>query len=414
MRPWPVMEPPAPTSRQFVKPRLFEARVALLFSAIFVSVGFHLPYFPLWLASQGLDANQIAIVLSAPLFLRLLTTPLVTMLADRVPERADLLLGMVAMTALLSLGYLLPLSYALIVALSVVLHVFWTPHGPLVDSIALSGVRRFGVDYTRIRTWGSVAFVSANFSGGFIIAWWSAGAVPYVISGALLLACGVCLFAPRLGRPRRDSPLSAAALRGAPSILTRNFIVFIAAAGIINSSHGLLFSFGTIFWRDVGIDERTIGFLWSFMVFAEIGMMVVFQRLFGRFSAPRLLLIAGAGAVVRWVTFPLIEPLGLGVAGYFVVQSLHAFSTVFVMLSVPKMISETIDEDRMGAAQGATFFAHGLAMAIVMLASGPIYGSLGGTGFYLMAGVACIGASLLLTLSPRDRETAATRESRDR
>lgn len=407
------MAEPAPPEEQFVKPRHFELRVALLFSAIFVSVGFHLPYFPLWLQASGFDANQIAFVLSAPLFLRLITTPLITMLADRLPERADLLIAVVGITALLSLGYLLPPTYGFVLGLSVILHVFWTPHAPLVDSIALSGVRRFGVDYARIRKWGSIAFVSANFSGGFIIAWWSASAVPVVISAGLGLAFVVCFFAPRLGRPRRSSPLSAAALRDAPGLLTRNFVLFIAAAGIINSSHGLLFSFGSIYFRDVGIDERTIGFLYSWMVLAEIGMMLVFQRVFGPFSAPALVMIAGAGAVLRWALMPLVEPSGAGVAGFFAVQSLHAVSTVFLLLGVPKMIAETIGEERMGAAQGAAFFASGLSMGLVTLVSGGIYSALGASGFYLMAAVAAFGASLLLFISPTVQAVVATPPSRD-
>ena len=45
---------------QLVKPRHFEWRVSFLFAMLFLSMGAHLPYFPLWLESKGFDAEQIA------------------------------------------------------------------------------------------------------------------------------------------------------------------------------------------------------------------------------------------------------------------------------------------------------------------------------------------------------------------
>ena len=408
------MSDPAPASEQFAKPRHFELRLSLLFGSIFASVGFHLPYFPLWLERNGLDANQIALVLSVPLFLRLVTTPVITALADRLPERANMLILMIGLTALLSLGYVFgPPTYLFVLVLSVVLHVAWTPHGPLADSLALSGVRRFGTDYPSIRKWGSTAFLCANLGGGFIVGTWGADAVPVIISAGLWTAFCVSLAAPRLGRPRRDSPLSAAALRDAPKLFSRPFIVVVAAAGIINSSHGLLFSFGSIYWREIGIAESVIGFLWAFMVLCEIGLMMVFRRFFGAVAAPRLLAVAGIAAALRWLMFPFIAPLELGLPGHFLVQSLHALSTGLLLLGVPKMVAETVGEERLGAAQGAAFFASGLCMAQVMLVSGAIYAGLGVDGFYLMAAIALAGTVLLLFVSPTGRARGAIPRSPD-
>jgi PPP family 3-phenylpropionic acid transporter len=408
-----MMADPAPQPVEFVKPWRFEMRSALLYAAIFIAPGFHLPYFPLWLQENGFDANQIAIALSAPLFLRLFTTPMITAFADRTAERANVLVAVVGISALLSLGYLLPPTFVFVLALSVVIQIFWTPHAPLIDSIVLSGVRRFGVDYPSVRKWGSASFLCANFGGGLIVGMWGINAVPVIIAIGLFIALFVCMTAPRLGRPRRASPLSAAAMLETPGLLTRPFVLVVAAAGIINSSHGLLFSFGSIYWRDIGIDERLIGFLFAFMVVAEIALMMVFTRFFGRLSAPRLLTIAGSAAVIRWLMFPLVEPLGLGAPGFLFTQSLHALSTGFLLIGVPKMLAETVGEERMGAAQGAAFFANGLSMGLVTMVSGAIYSGLGATGFYIMAAIAAAGMSLLLFITPTARAAAATPPSRD-
>jgi len=393
----------------FEKPRYFEFRLSALYAALFLSVGVHLPYFPLWLADSGFDATEIAFLLSAPMLLRLVTTPFITAFADKVSDRAYVLIAAVGATAFLSLGYLLQPTYALVLGVSILIQIVWTPHAPLADSLALSGVRRFGTDYARIRKWGSAAFLCANLAGGAILGVTGPAAVPYIITTGLTIAFVASLFAPRLGRPRQPSPLSAAKLRDAPNVLlSRRFLLLIAGAALVNSSHGFVYSFGSIYWRSIGIGETAIGALWAGAVLAEIGIMVVYQRVFGRLSAAAVLAIAGGAAMLRWLLFPLAGALGGGAAAFLAIQLLHSMSTGLVLLGIPKMVAEQIGEERMGAAQGVVFFGIGLAMGLVTLASGPLYANLGAGGFYVMAATALAGVALIaLTFSPKAPEPAA-------
>lgn len=393
------MAEPALSPDFFVKPPRFALRMSLLYAALFVPVGVHLPYFPLWLEESGLDATQIALVLSAPMFLRVVTTPFITAFADRVEDRVHVLIGVVAVSFVLSLGYLLQPGYSAVLAISLALQIFWTPHSPLADSLALSGVRRFGVDYPSLRKWGSAAFLAANLAGGAILAVAGSRAVPAIISTGLALTLLASIAAPRLGRPRQPSPLSAERLGvGSASLLHRRFVLLAAGAGVINASHGLLYGFATIYWKTAGIGEGVIGFLWAIAVVMEVVVMLAFRRL----SAPGILVVAGCAAALRWTLFPLVMPLGAGAAGFFAIQTLHALSTGLILIGVPKMIGEMVGEERLGAAQGLVFFGNGLAMAMVTLASGPLYAALGVTGFHVMTAVALTGVMLigLARLSP--------------
>jgi PPP family 3-phenylpropionic acid transporter len=388
---------PQLTPDQMVKPRLFEMRISLLFAAIFVPVGIHLPYFPLWLDHAGFSAAEISVVLAAPMFLRVVTTPFITAFADRAQDRVNVLVAMVAAALVLSLGYFLNPGYAVVLCVSAALAVFWTPQSPLADSLALSGVRRFGCDYSRMRIWGSTAFLVANLAGGVILSLTGAGAVPVLITLGLAVALVVALAAPRLGPPRKASPLSASDLQqGAPAVLTRGFVFFVAGAGLVNASHGFIYGFGSIYWSSLGLDGATVGALWAWAVVAEVGMFALFTRLFSRTTPSMLLIFAGVAGIVRWTALPLVWPAGLSVAGFFAVQSLHAVSTGLVLLGVQKMIAETIPDHRTGAAQGIAFFGNGFAMAAVTLASGPLYQQFGSDGFFIMSAVAAGGIGLLL------------------
>ncbi|TIT60588.1 MAG: MFS transporter, partial [Mesorhizobium sp.] len=166
---------------QLVKPSRFELRMSLIFGTLFISLGTHLPYFPLWLQAKGFHAEQIAVILAAPMFLRVVTTPLLTTLADRARDRADVYVVLVAASLLLSAGYFLTPTYATVLAVSLLLTIVWTPHSPIADSLALSGVRRFGSNYAGMRKWGSICYLLANVAGGFILAATGPRAVPVII-----------------------------------------------------------------------------------------------------------------------------------------------------------------------------------------------------------------------------------------
>jgi PPP family 3-phenylpropionic acid transporter len=387
--------PPLAPEQQ-VKPRRFELRMSLIFAALFIPLGVHLPYFPLWLEAKGFDAGQIAVILSAPMFLRVVTTPFITALADEAKDRANVLIVLVAASLALSAGYLLEPTYLVVLCVSLALTVVWTPHSPLADSLALSGVRRFGSNYASMRIWGSAAFLFANLGGGVVLAGTSADAVPVMISIGLVGTVLAALLAPRLGRPRRASPLSAADLQdSAPKLLSRYFVLFVAGAGVITASHGFLYGFVSIYWKSIGVSETLVGLLWAWAVVAEVAMFLIFTRVFGKVPVPALLVAAGLAAIVRWIAYPLVWPLGLGVGGFFAVQTLHAVSTGFILLGVQKFIAETVAEERTGAAQGIAFFANGFSMAAVTLLSGPLYAAFGAGGFFVMAGFALAGIGLV-------------------
>lgn len=386
---------PPLSPEQRVKPRHFELRVALIFAFLFIPQGIHLPFFPVWLESKGYDVGQIALILSLPMFLRVVTTPFVAAFADRARDRADILVVLVVTSLALASGYLFFDGYAAVLAISILLAIAWTPHAPLTDSLALSGVRRFGSNYTRMRIWGSSAFLFANLAGGVIVTHAGAGVVPLLIVIGLCGTLVAAAAAPRLGRPRIASPLSATDLPATPTLMTRHFLLPVGGAGLITASHAFLYGFSSIYWKSLGIAESTVGLLWAWGVICEVGLFLVFSRLFGHMSAISLIAVAGGFAVLRWIALPLVWPSGLGVPGFFAVQALHAFSTGIMLIAVQKLIAETVPEERTGAAQGIAFFANGMSMALVTLASGPLYGRFGAGGFFAMAVVAAAGLMLI-------------------
>ncbi|MDI6026005.1 MFS transporter [Corticibacterium sp. UT-5YL-CI-8] len=391
------MSLPPLTAEQMVKPRAFELRMSFIYAAGFLSGGIHLPYLPLWLEANGLGPEQIAVILGAPIFLRGFTTSLITAFADRAKDRANVMVVMAGGSLIVSLGYFLDHSYLTVLIVSLLLAIFMTPHATVTDSLALSGVRRFRSNYTSMRIWGSIAYFCANFVGGLVLAAAGVGSVPIMISLTFVAWLAATLFAPRLGPPRKAMPMPDVSLRKTDDALFEpRLLLLVIAAGLIVGSHGFLYAFSSIYWKSIGLSSPMIGALWTSAVVAEVGMFLVFNRVFGRRSVGMMLAVSAATSIVRWCLYPLVLPLGLGTIGFFLAQSLHAFTVGLMLISLQKLIAESIAEEKTGRAQAVAYFANGMAMAAVTLISGPLYQRFEQNGFYAMAGVSAIALGMVL------------------
>ena len=135
-------------------------------AALFLIYGVHVPYLPVWLDWRGLTPGQIGVVMAAPFFVRLFVTPSLALLADHQGShrRTIALLALLVTGAALALtaveGFLaiLLLCVAFVVATHTIM--------PLTETIAVRGVRTAGLDYGRMRLWGSATFIAAGFAGG--------------------------------------------------------------------------------------------------------------------------------------------------------------------------------------------------------------------------------------------------------
>ena len=68
-------------------PSGFAVRLALFYGALFLVAGTKLPYFPVWLYGRGLTTSEIAIIVAAPLFVRIVCTPAIGFAADAHGDR---------------------------------------------------------------------------------------------------------------------------------------------------------------------------------------------------------------------------------------------------------------------------------------------------------------------------------------
>ncbi len=380
------MNPPRKNQPQEQIGRGFAARLSLFYGAIFLLIGFHLPYFPVWLEWRGLSPAEIGIVLSAPLAIRVFFTPVISFAADRSGNRRRVLI-LLAWGALFAMSLLtLADSFIAILAIAILAALFWTSIMPVTEAIAMDGVRRSGHDYGRMRLWGSLTFIGASFAGGIALQAWGAPAALWLMIAAAGGIAGAAHLLPRpAGKKRLREATALPRIRAEDALsLVRSplFLLFLAAAGLGQAAHAVYYVFGTIHWQALGIPPGVIGTLWAVGVIAEILLFMFSRRVVAALGTVNLIALAALAGIVRWTITAFSPPLIV----LFPVQILHALTFGAAHLGAVHFISQAIPENVAGTAQGLyAACAVGGAMGAAILASGPLYEAFGGYAYLAMA-----------------------------
>lgn len=369
--------------------------MALFFAASFFVNGIVLPYYPVFLADRGLGAEEIALVVGMPFMLRIVSMPVVTAFADRVPDRRIVMVVLTVILTLASLVVGVITDLTAIALVSVAMLVVSYCHGPLADTIALSMERRGMLDYGKVRLWGSASFILANIVGGIVLDHYGAPVLyPLIVFGFTLAAVATLLIPPPGPLPRTESAVSLTILRK-PA-----FLFVLLGGAFIQSSHAALYGFATITWQGRGYNEVLIGGFWAIGVIAEIVLFGYAGRIPTRIRPTTLMMIGGIVGVARWALFTI----DLGAVLTALVQIGHAGSFAIAHIGIMRFIRERVPDERAASAQGNYVIMVGLAMSAATFVAGQLWVRIGDDSFAAMSVFAGIGVVILaLTRSRASR-----------
>ena len=349
--------------------------------------------------ARGLSPVEISTVTAAPLFVRVLFTPTVLLLADRLQNYRAVLIAMSWSVLALALGLSAVSGFWAILALGVAFLLALGTCSPLVDTFAVAGVRTAGLDYGRMRLWGSITFIAANFVGGVLIEALGGGFGIWLIAFAAVLAVVAAhMLPPPPGRTPTPAALSLANWRRSFPVRllsSRLFLLFLVAIGCTHGAHATFYTFGALHWQAQGLSAAWVGVLWAIGVTAEVILFAFSAPVVRRFSAAQLIVAGAGGALVRWTAMAFDPPLALLVP----LQTLHALTYSAAHLGAILFITRAVSPKGQGSAQAFySVIAAGVILGIVGLISGALYESLGGRVYLVPAAVSLVGLAAGLVL----------------
>jgi PPP family 3-phenylpropionic acid transporter len=256
----------------------------------------------------------------------------------------------------------------------------------LTDAYALTGLAARGRAYGPVRLWGSVAFIAGNVGGGLVLWVIAPEELIWLLVGSLVVA----VLAAIALRPLDPVPRPAAEeRRHSPLTLLRNpaFIAVALASSMVQGSHAFYYGFSTLDWRAAGYDGVAIGVLWGLGVAAEIVLFALSGRLPPSLRPTSLLLIGGAGGLIRWTAMAFDPPIAV----LPLLQLLHAASFGAAHLGAMGYLGQAVPRDMAATAQGLVATVSGIVTASAIGLSGVLYAASGSLGYLLMSTMTFIG-----------------------
>lgn len=360
---------------------------------LFFAFGAQLPFWPLWLADWGLSEAEIGAYAAAAVAMRVAMGFAVPLAADRAGAPRRTLALLAALTALAFLAHLAAGSRAALFAVTLAAAAAVAGMNPIADALTLRAAARGGFTYARARSVGSAAFLIANILCGIAVARFGSDAALWWIVIALLPCIWLGLTHPGgagapLPRPRLADALALAAR---PAIL----LTMLAGASL-QGSHAVLYTYGSIHWRALGVGDGTIGALWAFSVFMEVLLMVFAGRwLIRRLRPAGAMALAGVAGLVRWALMT-VDP---ALVWLWPLQALHALTFTAAYLGAVAMVDRLAPPGLGATAQGlVSATATGIAMTGAGLAAAAAYPLWGGGAYWIAAALSLVGLIAALAL----------------
>lgn len=378
-------------------PPLAGVRLGAYGCAYFFASGAFMSYWPVWLRDRGVADAEIGTLFMGRQIVSVAATLLIGWLAHRLAGTRGLIAALGAAAALLMGLYEFAFGFAAILAVTLVWGTIWAPTMALYDGVVVPECKRLGFVYGRVRVWGSVAFIAGAFLCGLAVDRHGPAWTLYVGMAGILLLCPLALLLPvATTEPRAPG---AAPTFGARDLLRQPaFLLFLAATGLCQASHAVLYSFGTLTWRDAGIDDVTISLLWAESVAIEIVLMLASGWLLLRLGVCGLIAFGLGCALVRWGAMAFTADLPALV----ILQALHAGSFAAAHLGAMAFLQRAVPAE--GASLGQSLYyalGTGLTQAVMFQIAGLLYAEFAARAFLGMAVVALAGLVAIAALARR-------------
>jgi PPP family 3-phenylpropionic acid transporter len=264
----------------------------------FAAVGTLIPYLGLYLQSLSFGAMEIAQITAVLAMARIVSPPLLALLADRRGQFLFYAQLTSFMSALLVLGFWWLDAFGSLLWLMWWLGFFWHAALPPMESLTLRTLGDDLASYSRIRLWGSVGFIVAVLGVGYLIE--SFGILAFLWSMTLFFVLMALVTLVNHEQPHtRAQGLDLVGLW--QSVKQPVVLLVLGLALLVQLSHGVYYAFYSLLLDATGYSASEIGLLWTLGVVAEVVLFWQFSRFQTFLSFKNWLLLATGLTLLRWI-----------------------------------------------------------------------------------------------------------------
>ena len=365
-------------------------RLSSFYFFYFATIGTLIPYWGLYLQSQGYSVQQIAIVFALIMATKIVSPNLWGWIADQTGQRMRIIRIASFLSMIVFLGVFVSLDYHWVIFIMLLFSFFWNANLPQFEAVTLMHLDKDTRRYSSIRLWGSCGFVLLVMVLGVVFDRYGLEAFPIIFS-ALLLCIWICsyLVADKSSQLKDISPVDFMAILRRPQVL-----LFLFVCLLLQMSHGPYYAFYSIYLEQHDYSRVLIGELWALGVIAEILIFLLMYQIMQKWGVRLLLIVSLLLTGIRWLMIGyFVDSLPLLI----VAQCFHAASFgVFHAVAI-HLIHHYFPDSAQGRGQALySSLSFGLGGAIGAIYSGYTWESLGAEATFEVAALIAFIAMVLM------------------
>ncbi|MBC7160772.1 MAG: MFS transporter [Immundisolibacter sp.] len=272
-------------------------RLSAFYLCYFAILGAMVPYWTVFLRGRGMSALEIGQLMAVGTLTRILAPWASAWVGDRMPRRIVVVRLAAALMTLIFCGMFVARGFWQVALVTAAFGFFWNAALPQFEIVTLRHLGSTGNLYGRIRLWGSVGFIGVVLGGGWLLERSGLDTLLLVLLATMAGTLISSLLVP--DRPGPPAVQEQASLRGA--LRSPAAVGFLAAAFLMQASHGPYYGFFSILLEDQGYTRSMVGGLWALGVVAEVGVFLALARLLPRIGASRVFMASLLLAALRWL-----------------------------------------------------------------------------------------------------------------
>ncbi len=301
----PVMLPARRASPEPDDARDLARQGSLFYLGYWGVTGVFLPFINVYFVRLGLDGRAVGVLSALSPLMTLLAAPPLSALADRRGWRARTLAVSIAGLAATLVLLAAPRTTATLLPVMLLLGLFRCPVAAVGDSLVSRMALRHGLNFGRMRLWGSLGYALVSVACGLL--WQRVGFGPMFVAAGLLFLPVVPVAAqleegPGARQGAGAGPPLGAALR-APALRA-----VLLATTLVGAALGMESAFAGVYMAHLGGDDLTIGVLAAVVALSELPTL--------RYGAAIARLLGDRGALLLSYGLLGAAYLGYGLAAH--------------------------------------------------------------------------------------------------
>ncbi len=285
----------------------------------FASLGALIPYWSLYLKDIGFSVREISELMALILLTKIIAPNVWGWIADHTGQRMLIVRLGSFFAAFIFAAVFFTTNYWWIALVMLSFSFFWNAALPQFEATTLQHLDNQPHRYSSIRLWGSVGFIIAVASLGYVLQYNSITLLPVSIFVFMLGIFIMSLFVPE----KAAGHIHIGHIHLKEIIFRPEVLALIAVCFLSQASHGAYYTFYSLYMEGYGYSRSVIGQLWALGVIVEVLVFIFMYRLVPLLGLRKLFLLTFILTAIRWA---LIATFADNMGIMLFAQTLHAAS----------------------------------------------------------------------------------------